>query len=116
VSRKAKETPKKKWQLYRASHPWANHLRWARRRCRDPKHSAFKFYGGKGIGCYLTVQEVKTIWERDKAIKLSQPSLDRRDSSKPYCFENCRFIELFINTSKPHKRSLICEQRTESQE
>lgn len=57
-------------------------------------------YGGKGIECRLTHQEVKRLWERDEAWKLDRPSLDRVDPAKHYTFENCRFIELEENISR----------------
>lgn len=80
--------------------PWYRFLHWARNRCRYPSSKMYHRYGGRGIKCLLTHQEVKILWERDKASKLKRPSLDRIDPDKNYEFENCRFIELEENIRK----------------
>jgi hypothetical protein len=90
-----------KFQRYHKKHPWAKHLNSARRRCNDPKHRAYPWYGGRGIKCRLTIEEVRDLWIRDGAGKLKKASLDRLDSKKDYTFENCRFIEFVENVSAP---------------
>lgn len=52
----------------------------------------------KGWVNTITKEEVKYLWDRDKADKLKAPSIDRIDSSKGYLFENCRFIERSENS------------------
>ena len=73
--------------------PWAEPLYSARARCRDKSNSSYEKYGGRGIRSFLTVAEVKRIWERDLAEKMITPSLDRIDSDGNYTAINCRFIE-----------------------
>ena len=102
--------PYQKIKIYRARHPWAKHLHYARRRCKDTAHKAYKYYGGKGIKCLLIIGEVKYLWERDGASKMECPSLDRINSKDHYKFSNCRFIPLSNNCSKPHLRMLIRDQ------
>jgi len=77
--------------------PWWVYLRSAKRRCTDTKLVSYKYYGAKGVTCTLTLEEVKTLWFRDKAHELKKPSIDRKDTKKGYSFENCRFIELADN-------------------
>lgn len=48
----------------------------------------------------LNLEEIKTLWFRDKALLLKRPSLDRIDSSKDYSYQNCRFIELSENVRR----------------
>lgn len=45
----------------------------------------------------LTLEEVKTLWFRDKAYLLKKPSIDRINNDEGYYFENCRFIEMQEN-------------------
>lgn len=72
-------------------------LRTIVQRIEDPRHASYKWYGGQGIKNFLTVNDLKTLWVRDNANKMRKPSIDRRDVSKDYTFENCRFVELTKN-------------------
>ena len=66
-------------------------------RCYNPRHPRFKDWGGRGIKCLITEEELKELWFRDKAWELKQPSIDRIDNDDNYTFENCRFIEMVKN-------------------
>ena len=66
-------------------------------RCGNPNDKKYKYYGGKGIKIKLTKEDLFILWERDKADKMKQPSIDRKDSSKDYEFSNCQFIEMADN-------------------
>jgi len=88
-----------RWKKYYNKHPWYKFLKWARRRCNDSKTLSWSWYGGKGVKCLLTIDDVKKLWVRDDADNLLRPSLDRIDSDGNYVFENCRFIELTENVS-----------------
>ena len=77
---------------------WANLVA----RCTYPKHIAYKYYGGRGIKNLLTFEELKTLWERDGAIQMKKPSIDRMDNAGHYVFENCRFIEQSENSRRMH--------------
>ena len=48
----------------------------------------------------LSIQEVKTLWFRDRAYLLKQPSIDRIDGNGDYVFTNCRFIEMEDNRKR----------------
>ena len=61
-------------------------------------------YGGRGIECRITVEELKYLWFRDEAWKLDKPSIDRKKSSKNYTLDNCQFIEFNKNCCKESKK------------
>ena len=82
----------KRW---RKEHPFHKTCQGMRYRC---KHN--KTYIRKGIKCLITPQEVEKLWNRDKGWLLKYPSIDRRDNSGDYIYDNCQFIELVENTLK----------------
>ena len=88
---------------YTDKHPWVVYLYSARQRCRDPKVDSYKYYGAKGVACFLSASDVKKMWFRDKAEGMKKASLDRIDPNGNYVLENCRFIEFSENVmmSKP---------------
>lgn len=84
-------------------YPWKTRLYSIKQRCNNPKCKAYKWYGGRGIKCLITSEEIKELWFRDKAYKMKRPSIDRKENNKDYIFENCRFIELSKNSSRQDK-------------
>ena len=78
---------------YIKKNPWAGVLQAARQRCRNPKLPCYHSYGGRGIKCHLTMEEIKYLWERD-ATKLKRPSIHRIDNNKDYTIDNCKFMDL----------------------
>lgn len=80
--------------------PWLNSYRAARERCCSPRSASYKYYGGRGVQFLLTIEDVRRLWERDKAHKLDWPSIDRIDRDGHYVYENCRFIERLQNTRR----------------
>lgn len=78
-----------------------------RSRCLTPNDNGYKYYGGRGIKCLITAEQVKFLWERDKAHLLKQPSIDRIDPNGHYELSNCRFIELSENA----RRAIIARNR-----
>ncbi len=87
-------------QKYLKEHPWARRYFSARARCNNPKHAGYKYYGGKGVKCLMTLEQFKELWIKDKADLMKRPSIDRIDSDGNYCIENCHFIELSENSRK----------------
>lgn len=83
---------------YYSKFPWIRKVIAAHHRCENVNDISYKNYGGKGIKCLLTFDEAKTLWFRDKAWELKEPSLDRIESNKDYTFDNCRFIEKRVNS------------------
>lgn len=107
-----KEHPeyKEKVKLYlqkkRQKTPWLFHYQYALRRCTDTKHKIYKYYGGKGIQMFLTEDEIKILYLRDKAKNMKYPSIDRIDGTGHYCFSNCRFIEMSENRKNRMKKPI----------
>jgi hypothetical protein len=65
---------------------------------------AYSDYGGRGILCLLTPEDVKEIWVRDEAWNMLKPSLDRIDPEGNYSSENCQFLEFIDNVRKQRRR------------
>jgi len=66
-------------------------------RCTNKNDRKYKYYGEKGIKNHLTIDNLTTLWIKNKAYKMKQPSIDRIDSDKNYTLSNCRFIEMEKN-------------------
>ncbi len=64
-------------------------------RCNATKTHYFE----RGIKNKLTLEEIKTLWFRDKAYSMKRPSIHRIDNDKNYTFNNCQFMELSKNIS-----------------
>lgn len=75
-----------------------------RTRCYNRNNSAYHCYGGRGIRNYLTVDDLRFLWQRDKASDMQKPSIDRIDNDGNYAIENCRFIEMRFNHRYPTRR------------
>jgi len=95
-----KEINDERTNKYREEHPWLRFYTNARQRCENPNCPSYKWYGAKGIKFCLTLDEVKQLWFRDKAYEMNRPSIDRKKSDVDYCFSNCRFVELEVNTGR----------------
>ena len=78
--------------------PWVKHYRWMRTRCLCLSTNGHEYY--KNIKPLITIEEVKFLYERDKAAEMKRPSLDRKDSTKDYTLDNCQFIEMIENSRK----------------
>jgi hypothetical protein len=76
-------------------------------RCNNPNDANYKYYGGRGIKCLITKEEIRQIMERDNYWNLKRPSIDRIDNDGDYTYENCRFIELETNIAKDKKKAII---------
>lgn len=85
---------------YRLNNPWANCLFAARNRCNNPKNSHYKYYGARGIKCFLNLEEIKNLWIRDNAKNMVCPTIDRIDNDGDYILDNCRFIERSENSRR----------------
>lgn len=92
-NRNKPETVKIYLKKYLQEKPWVKHLISAYSRCSTKKHPYYK----KGIKCFLTVVDLETLWFRDKAYLMKEPSIDRIDARGNYTFKNCRFIERIEN-------------------
>ena len=90
----------------RKEYPWILTLDHIQQRCENPNVRSYKNYGGKGIKCLITKEELKFLWFRDKAYLMKQPSIDRKKNDKDYALENCQYIEMLANTIKGSDRKI----------
>ncbi len=91
---------------YAENNPWVRNMSSLRSRCNDKKHVHYKYYGGKGVKCLISLNEVKYMWFRDKAYEMKVPSVDRIYSNGNYILNNCRFIERAENSRYNGNRKL----------
>jgi len=82
-------------------------LRKIKGRCNNKNHHAYKYYGGKGIKCLITEEELKKLWLRDKAYLMKKPSIDREDNDNNYCYDNCQFLEFEENRLKDKRKIVL---------
>jgi hypothetical protein len=87
--------------------PWKYTLGSIIQRCENKNHRRYKDYGGRGIICLITLEELKELWFRDKAFEMKQPSIDRIDNDGNYEFSNCQYIELSKNREKNNKTPIL---------
>jgi hypothetical protein len=91
----------------RIKFPWKRVLRNIKKRCNNKNTQYYKYYGGKGIKCLITEEELKELWFRDKAYDMEKPSIDRKKSNKDYIFDNCQFIEQSLNSKKDNFKIIL---------
>lgn len=81
-------------------------------RCNYPGTHKFKYYGGAGVKCLITLEDIEFLWQRDLANELTQPSLDRIDPTNDYTLSNCRFIEFAKNrVNRRFKQCASCNRK-----
>lgn len=100
---KGEEKSKEGLAIARIHIPWFMTLSRIRTRCLNKSASnyrIYKNYGGRGIKCLITADELKRLWFRDKAYKMKRPSIDRIDNDGHYTFDNCQYLELSENSIK----------------
>jgi hypothetical protein len=91
---------------YYTKYPWMKSYFDAKDRCKNKNNPRYKSYGGRGIECLITKEEIKELWFRDRAWELKQPSIDRIDNDGNYTFENCQFIEMGENSGKDKRKPI----------
>jgi len=89
---------------YHQKYPWLQSYYDAKNRCTNANNVRYKNYGGRGIQFLLTRSEIEKLWHRSKAHLMKKPSIDRKDNDGHYIYENCRFIELSENSSRPKSK------------
>jgi hypothetical protein len=91
---------RKNKKQYKNLYPWKDTLLHIKQRCNNPKKDNYKWYGGRGIKCLITEEELKDLWFRDKAYEMERPSIDRIDNDGNYTYANCKYIEQNKNSAK----------------
>lgn len=86
---------------------------WAgmRQRCINPKCKAYAKYGAKGILCDDSWKTFEGFWADMGATYEDGMTIDRKDSSKGYSKENCRWLTLSQNSSETTKRREVIQLR-----
>ena len=84
--------------------PWLKTYYAIGARCNNPKNKCFKYYGERGIKRLITVEELKFLWFRDKAYLMLIPTIDRKNNDGDYTFENCRYLEMGLNSAERNTR------------
>jgi len=84
-------------EKYLEKKPWYRYLQTLRKRCNQPSHDSYRYYGARGIKALISADELKQLWFRDGAADMTQPSIDRIDADGHYEIGNCRFIEMTEN-------------------
>jgi len=87
--------------------PWKRTLQNIKSRCNNKKTPYYKNYGGRGIKCLITEEDIKFLYNRDKAYLMKQPSIDREENDGNYVLSNCRFIEKSKNSAKAHNKPVL---------
>ncbi len=88
-------------------YPWKRLLRTISYRCNNTNNKDYKNYGGRGIKCNITEDELKELWFRDKAYEMEKPTIDRIDNNGHYTYDNCQFLENEDNVKKAHSKNII---------
>lgn len=78
-------------------------------RTSNPKFEQYKDYGGRGIKCLITKEELKFLWFRDKAFMLKKPSINRIDNDGHYTVDNCNYIERGENSRLRNQLRTHCK-------
>jgi hypothetical protein len=93
---------KERLQQWRKQFPWLSALYAIHHRVNNKNNSEYHRYGGRGIKCFLTNDEIKELWFRDKAFEMKIPTIDRINNDGNYELGNCRFLEKSKN-QRPRK-------------
>lgn len=77
-------------------HVWYN----MHKRCKDPNHTHYKYYGGRGISICPEWDDVATFikWAETNGYKEGLV-LDRRENDGNYTPDNCRFVTIKVNNN-----------------
>jgi len=92
---------------HRNKYPWKETLHKIKQRCFNKNCAHYHNYGGRGIKCLITSEELKELWFRDKAYLMDKPSIDREDNDGDYEYSNCRYIEKNENSARSSRKTVL---------
>ena len=84
--------------------PWGRAFFNIRGRCEKKTTHRYESYGGRGIKCLITQNELLALFIRDMAWKQIRPSVDRIDPDGNYTYDNVRWVALSNNVRGPRCR------------
>lgn len=87
--------------------PWVKTARNIYKRCNQRSSFKYKYYGAKGIKNLISIPELKSLWFRDRAWLMKNPTIDRIDPDGNYELSNCRYIEMEENVARKRKRNSL---------
>lgn len=90
---------------YSKKFPWKLTLKNIKSRCEYPKDINYKNYGGRGIKCLITEEELEYLWFRDNAYEMKKPSISRKNHNKNYILDNCKYEEMADNVAERNIRN-----------
>ena len=80
-------------------------------RCNNPKNASYRNYGGKGITVGSKWTTFEGFWADMGESYQDGLTIDRTDSSKGYCKENCTWMTHGENSSKTNRRREVVQLR-----
>ena len=95
------------------THGMSKHPAWAiwhsmKQRCTEPTHQAWKNYGGRGITvCERWLNSFENFWADMGPTYQAGLELDRRDNSKGYSPENCRWVSRKTNNRNRRSNRMV---------
>ena len=87
------EKRKLDWQKYVKIKPWVKTYNNIKSRLYHKNLKRNLCYKRNNVKNYLTTQDLKHLWFRDKAYKMKRPSIHRFNNKKSYTIKNCIYIE-----------------------
>ena len=80
-------------------------------RCNNPKNKKYHIYGGKGVQVCPAWNTFEGFWKDMGSTYKEGLIIDRLDSNKNYCSENCQWVSLSYNSHKTTKRRPVMQYR-----
>ena len=93
----------------RKKYPYLSRWVYVRDGCSDPNHINWKYSGKYDIKCQITPEDMKMMWERDKANEIVRPVFTRLDRDKHFTVNNSKFM------SETDYRKLLSAQKQDRQ-
>ena len=92
---------------YYKKYPWKRTLLKIKERCGNQRDKNYPRYGGRGIKCKITEDELKFLWFRDNANLMEYPTIDRKENDGNYELSNCQYIEKSLNSKKDKYKQIL---------